>query len=619
MGLARQVSTNSNIKYYDCSTPGDRHEIDIRSACTPTVTTTTNKQTYTILQPRHHQTFHGYTCQVTRSSFTLYCGAFSHLKFINIPQIEINEEISGADCYSAAKRGLYRDHTGRNRDVELGMNVWTINDLGTLMEDNGAISCQGEDARIGDDIVHQVVRLSQYKLEVRREKFIVQGDTIEAVLTQTKLPDNCQPDEKICVTDEMTFIFNSKKQCNLVKVQMIQLEKENDLLVDHSNKLIFKKGTSQPFSPDCGVGSYYTTEYSKLYLTNQTDNEFEPVTELDLDLYINSRSDYVVYKAEKLLQSLTAQLEGEVCNARMTETTREDDKIFKLKTGEFAMTRGDVLTLFSCPARVETIKETDVCYTKIPLVTGKFVDPTTRLLSNTAAEVDCNAKFPLVVKAVEGWISVGPGVTVRHSPASGSVLPGADHLHEDMAGGGLYSAEELENWEDHISWGDYKDSTNLQLIAGICAAGDVCPSPHPRKQPTYDLGQLVQRMEKVDKLNDIKNFVKTWGGAAAFVVLIKWSAEMIVGSIVLFLTYSSMGFSTARTLFTTMMCGSFTQHRKLRKKFWKYETERIGMSRNYLENENEEYSCVRYSKEPRPDQALPAVPDSICQTLGAEK
>lgn len=574
------------------------------SACSSktTPTQTSHTEVHTIIQRRPHNIFPGYTCKVQRSSFTVYCGAFSHLKLIQIPEIEVSEVISGDACYTAARKGKYRDHTGRDRSVTVGSTtIWTTNELGSLHDNDGTISCAGEDAKISGTLVHQVLRLSQYKVTVKRERFLVEGNNVEAITEKTKLPSDCLPASRICQSDVSTYIMKVTPQCQFDRIQDTRLAVEDDYLVDHEKKLIFKKKSSHNFDPTCGAGEYVETEYKDIYLTRAHNLRMEAVQEVDISTYINSRSDYLMFQVEKMMGTMTNTLQTDACSHQIS-SKRGDNEIFKLRNGEFGLQRGDVLSVFDCETRTATVSKTGSCFDKIPLVGGNFVDPRTRLLSTTATEVACDERFPLVVRAEAGnWISIGPGVSHRKSPENMSVLPEVEHNHEDFSSGGIYSADEMQVWQSHIAWGDYKESLSETSAMKACSADPRCQGP---SQPDRSyLAGYYPDMKDLDPLVDIKTFISNYGGLASFIILAKWTAETIVGTVLVILTYTRLGFKAARMAFQAMFCFHVNTHLKVKRRWNRYQPASLLSQRDIedekdLEDQYSYPSAVRYTVPP---------------------
>ena len=65
---------------------------------------------YAILQQMQNQILKGYKCKVIRPNLLLYCGAFSHEKHIRIPEIEITQAVSAAECENMVNTTNFISH-----------------------------------------------------------------------------------------------------------------------------------------------------------------------------------------------------------------------------------------------------------------------------------------------------------------------------------------------------------------------------------------------------------------------------------------------------------------------------------------------------------------------------
>ena len=571
MALALLVSSGAaqshELEYWDCGKPQNRHEISLITACDSENKIIPEKKVFTLIQPRTHEIYRGFVCSVRRSTFRWHCGMFSHTMPVSVPTIDVPEDVGLTQCYTMAKRGQYVDHTGRTRLIDMDEEVvFTVNEAGAIVDNHGTVSCQGDDIRVGGETMSKVIQLSQYKIEVHKEEYIHSSDgSLEAVYAKMKLPPECDVDGKMCYASGRTFIFNSKKSCRYHKIQQIEVSLENGYLVDHRNKLIFKKGERRSFQDDCSNnGFFYVTEYSNLYLTNSTD-EFKAVTEIDLSLYVNARSDYIVYQSEMRLLNMTNRMNIDLCTDNMKDRT--EDKIFQLKNEEFGLVRGDVLSLFQCEKKVGVIAETGSCYNRIPLLSGEFVHPRTKMVTNVATEVSCQRRFPLVVRTRGGlWCNIGPGVSARNPPEELSTLEHHSYHHEDMARGGLYSQSELSQWQEHVTWGDYRQGTIEKIAGGLCKGDRRCRGPAADHHPALTLNSLVESVKNYDPYAAAKDFIHTWGGLAALIVLAKMIGDLMVSFVLISLTYTSHGFHAARTLVSTLFCNPLYNHAKMKRK-----------------------------------------------------
>ena len=571
MALALLVSSGAaqshELEYWDCGKPQNRHEISLITACDSENKIIPEKKVFTLIQPRTHEIYKGYVCSVRRSTFRWHCGMFSHTMPVSVPTIEIPEDVGLTQCYTMAKRGQYVDHTGRTRLIDMDEEVvFTVNEAGAIVDNHGTVSCQGDDIRVGGETMSKVIQLSQYKIEVHKEEYIHSSDgSLEAVYAKMKLPPECDIEGKMCYAAGRTFIFNSKKSCRYHKIQQIEVSLENGYLVDHRNKLIFQKKERRTFQDDCSNnGFFYVTEYSNLYLTNSTD-EFTAVTEIDLSLYVNARSDYIVYQSEMRLLNMTNQLNIDLCTDNMKDRT--EDQIFQLKNGEFGLVRGDVLSLFQCEKKVGVIAETGSCYNRIPLLSGEFVHPRTKMVTNVATEVSCQGRFPLVVRTRGGlWCNIGPGVSARNPPEEMSTLEHHSYHHEDMARGGLYSQSELSQWQEHVTWGDYRQGTIEKIAGGLCKGDQRCRGPAADHHPALTLDSLVESVKSYDPYAAAKDFIHTWGGLASLIVLAKMLGDLMVSFVLISLTYTSYGFHAARSLVSTLCCNPLYNHAKMKRR-----------------------------------------------------
>jgi len=560
------------VNYSNCKKPTKVKELDLYSACGTDEDDMEEATSYTILTPRRHKKLYGYACTVTRSTFTYYCGAFSHTKILSTPEIERQVYVSDQQCRQMSRSGVYVDAFGASHTITVGATtVFQVNDKGVLHESGGTVSCQGETMKVGNDIVQNILKISEYKVRVDKEIFLKTEDRMDATRAGLQLPKQCKQGDGSCQAWGQAWVWKQKTKCKFVKIRMVSLTREGDYLVDHKNKLIFKKGTRTALPSDCPVGDYYYTEYSTLYLTEEK-GEFEPVMELDIALYINSRTDYLKYQNERSLNSVMRQIKMEGCKTNYIHSGHEEE-IIRLPGDLFGRRNGDLLYLFRCTSETNEIKDTQTCYNKIPLMNGKFVEPDTRILAKSAAEIDCRTRFPLTVKANEGWIRVGPGIIKRDPPANTTLVEYQATEHEDMSSGGLYNQQELESWENLIEWGSFK-SGSIELIAnGLCKGSGNCRH-YSEGQPAYSLDNLlVKAVKTTNPFTALMDFCQRWGGLLSLTILIIKAAELMVMVVLVVATARTSGRRAAQALLFTLTCGTCVHHRKIRRRTYRLHKE----------------------------------------------
>ena len=171
--LGKEVRTY-RVQYNDCSKPTNLSKLSIYTVCTEEKKQMSQPKKYHILQMMRDQKLTGYKCQVKYSRFEMYCGAFSHEKIIKIPVIEVVEEISIQACRDMINTNKYITEYGTTHGIEMGKEtVISVSDVGVLhTSSDGKISCQGQQMKIGDQVVEQVLVLSQYRITLEKEEFL---------------------------------------------------------------------------------------------------------------------------------------------------------------------------------------------------------------------------------------------------------------------------------------------------------------------------------------------------------------------------------------------------------------------------------------------------------------
>ena len=109
--LALEVQTY-RVKFRDCSTPTNIKQINIFTACDSENESENEVEELAVLQQMRNQILKGHKCQVKRSQWTLYCGAFSHERFIKVPEIEIVQALSATECENLVNTNTFISHYG---------------------------------------------------------------------------------------------------------------------------------------------------------------------------------------------------------------------------------------------------------------------------------------------------------------------------------------------------------------------------------------------------------------------------------------------------------------------------------------------------------------------------
>ena len=161
--IRSQSVVTYRLKYNDCSNPTNIERLSVYTVCEEVDERVSEKEEYTILQKMRNKVMKGHKCQVKRSKWTLYCGAFSHEKMIEIPQIEINQKVTISQCENMISTNTFVSEYGSTHGVALNEEtVFSVNERGvTHTESSGKVWCQGQQIKIGDVVIDDVLVLSQ--------------------------------------------------------------------------------------------------------------------------------------------------------------------------------------------------------------------------------------------------------------------------------------------------------------------------------------------------------------------------------------------------------------------------------------------------------------------------
>ena len=399
------------MKYSDCSNPSNIERLSIYTVCNQVDDSVKETEEYTILQKMRNKVMKGHKCQVKRSKWMLYCGAFSHEKMIEIPQIEINQDISISQCEDMISTNTFISEFGTTHGVALNEEtVFSVNERGvTHTESNGKVWCQGQQIKIGDTVIDDVLVLSQYRITLEKEEFLTHSQPqglrqVEALNDHVKLPKKCTADHHGCRTSSWTYIWNPAPiKCPLMKIQVGSFSKESDHLVDHKLKLLFKVTGETSGIPGCPPGRVWYTDSPDIVLTKQGGFPWID-RQLDLAIYSDQKDDYVMFVQEQAAGKLRNSLNRQLCNNKYATL---HDEIVHLHGEVFSKRRGDILYTFTCPQKIgKVIPMKGTCLNKVPLETSVFVDPVTKIGSKHASKVDCANHFPLTVLSEDGWITI---------------------------------------------------------------------------------------------------------------------------------------------------------------------------------------------------------------------
>ena len=556
------LSTGYRITYFDCQKPKDLNQYNFLEYCSINEDMEVEQKTLYILQRRKNVQTSGHSCEVIRSTFTIHCGMFSHNEVIKMPDIEVKKPLSLLECQTLLTTGFWTTSEGTRHQIEMGQEeIIHVSEKGVLHQDSNKIWCEGEDLKINGNIIPGVIQMVQYRVLVQEEQFIVEKNRLEVLASHTKLPDDCELETGGCIADK-TYVWKTPEDsCPLERINVGRFNQDlGGWLVDHDNKILFKptKQSQAPFG--CPSTELIATEYADLFLTEH--HGFPRMRkQVNLETYVHQTADYLLYQTERLVLATRTSTTTTLCQEKFTQGG--DGLIPMGRDGRFGRRSGDVLYIFKCHKKTGKVQASNQCYDRIPLEgSNEFIDPYTKVATKHGVVKECNRAFPEALLTLEGWVAL-PSLRPIPEPTK-YTLSDTGIEHEDMARGGLYTREEMDEWSHFISYGDFKESTLSRISTGACTHQEFCKATSTL--PMYNLDRLIDEniTNPFGFMQVVHEWITTYGGYAAMIVLIVWIAKGILWLALVFNTVIREGKHVAVALLYAICCGSLYKTGRIR-------------------------------------------------------
>jgi hypothetical protein len=379
--------------------------------------------------------------------------------------------------------------------------------------------------------------LDEYHIEVQREEFIVNHNEIESTSDHLKLPKSCPVTQNHCETGVGTYIWETPPaRCDLEVVTPFRPRKERSLLIDEENKILVNI-TRRAVLPNCGDREIYSTTYQDILVMKGRDPipgvpQMDPA-DVRMDSMISSISAYVMYRSEERMDAIAASWKHQVCKERFSQEVNQPQRL----TPElFGLRRGDVYYVFQCPKKTADVLEADRCWHDIPIMDQDqvFVDPVSRILKPHSAEVPCSKRLPLKIKTTSQWVELLPHLRRVQAPLEAFPEDQEASVHEDLHHAGIYTEQELRDWETIINFPAYRDAILSEVSLGYCTYKQGCSgSTTTVGVPSYNLEKLINsELESLDPWEQVKTWITQHGAYLSALVLIltlaQWSMYCIL-------------------------------------------------------------------------------------------
>ena len=455
------------VKYNDCRKPKQIFKYATDGLCDNVIGESKGKTYMSVVQKVAETKLKGYSCQIVKSRWKIYCGSFSHSKVATIPEVEIRKAVSTSTCSDMINSKKFI--TRNQQSFELKMNEETIirvAEKGQISDNNDQVQCKGQPTRINGQIIDNIVVLAQIKIVIMEEDFILNGANLEVVSNHLIL--DCQPTAGGCRTIEKTFIWGKGDldDCPLRKVRELQVKEEGEYWIDESRNVVLKKLGPVAAPAGCTNVLLHRTEYEGIFLTEDSTSFLPLGNNMKIANYIEARDDFIMYEVERKIEQLKGRFQENLCSQQFNQNSEGEVVRIETLSNNFALRSGETTYVFECESKEDKIREESQCFEDIPVGEVGFVTPVTRLFTKFSKVVNCNGKFPSTVRSEQSWVELRPSPTPIPAPDKLPVKFHSSH-HMDMSYGGIYTEKEINAWEEHIEKQNFHKSVLKKISQGV--------------------------------------------------------------------------------------------------------------------------------------------------------
>ena len=502
-----------------------------------------------VLQQSDQQVLPAFKCTKVESRFKEVCGAFSHTKLYNPPQILQQVIITPTVCDQMAQYHSYVTEDHQIITTELNVEYsYSYVAHGKLFYSSNNVNCEGSSVLIHGEEVSSIVEMVATKVMAKQISVEITGNQMLDLDSNTRIPSGCMHDKYCQVGTTAYVIIQPDKNCPLSVVQHMTVEyvtiRENgaklNAMVSHEHKALFTMGEQEAAPEGCQpVFTMFSTEYPNLKVVSRglsiadTSNIHKhlPADIMDLELEIKITASYNSFQAERSLMQHLQGMSAKIC--RMNTHNLGNTELSPFHTNALVRQRGDIISELLCKPVLAHVRMGEnrnrKCYSdSLPAWVGNtpvWIQAVTHLVldEEDAEEINCNSTFlPVFLMKSDRLILAGPevqyaNITLHHLEDSYLHLEDKKIVeHENFGEDFLYTHQEMEAYNTLIHHQRVKARIVGRLVDDYCVSNQQCGSYQPSQEPPapFDLSQIedtvsspfstfFQWVEKVEKIGSV--------------------------------------------------------------------------------------------------------------------
>ncbi len=453
---------------------------------------------YTVLQYNEKRVFNAIQCEKKVSTLSIICGAFSHSKIIEAPDVLKSTRIPRQECSDIADTNLVTTEDGRQLKALVGTRLtYKFVEAGAVTLSAHNVACEGGEMKIAGKKHDNVVRLITVEFRIIEVGILEDKGRLKS-RNDGWLPRACSVANEGCSLEDFTLVINPSKvpQCMYAEVRKAVFKSAStegrSLLVNDEHKMLFQISGKAPSPTNCPWSAkLIKTNFDNLFLvageltvTNKVEAEL-----VDMELESRVADLYMEYWSLNLAKETASAWQAEACNLAASRLNEEQ---LVLHGDHLMRMRGEIVSEFQCERVTVTARsgfkaENERCLDHLPVFTAKlelmYLAPLTRILMPRSAVsvVNCSINFPISIEDLQGrMVSANPGVAIVEVALSEYHLRNADqNNHTEMfeVKSLLYTPEEITEYEQIILGPDSERAVTKQFSSYYCqTTGECSPS-----------------------------------------------------------------------------------------------------------------------------------------------
>ena len=442
------------------------------------------KKEFQLLALEPIQTLEGYRCEIQDTKTMSYCGNYDHQTLLNkYNYYKKHMPPSISDCARMWNHKEYVTPKGESISLGIGINNFNYQSVGNTWIDDKEAHCLGESTKLKGTSVDEIIEDHAIELTLSKETFKYGGGKLAAVTGDEIL--SCGVYAEQCETPRATYLWKPAEEefcplafSKIVSGALTTAEDDRQVFMSNDGSLVRLVLTYEV--AHCG-NMVWATNYDNLFLAEVGQGKpftrpLDPTSTISLSTYIRNRDDFLYsYTIEQLNIELNAVLqhdcEENYRRARMEYFYKHQHPgvvTYAYGNGTFAVSAGEVMYYYKCPAvRVKAI-ELEQCFDALPVKILPphrddgpdpshlwFLEPLTHQLTRIASATPCVKAFPPKYQLdSRKWLSVDPQIRAAPRPKPAQTTRAVEHSLEreiDPSKGGIYDEEELKKLETYIS------------------------------------------------------------------------------------------------------------------------------------------------------------------------